>query len=212
MNNKTTICLEKSTLIKSLLGDIAKTENKSISGIIEQIILETLLPADKNMRWIAENYLYSPDWSISKTLTIIFENNSAGINFQAVHDNMIELVQFANKQEIFKTTMLTGKEAELHHMASQLQSILNYLSKSGGYDETVTWGNEILEELQTEPRITRLTNIYQLIINSWDVLKNRTETYRLLSDITSVSSYINNIDMRKELLHLMIKISNEWTI
>lgn len=212
MNNKTTICLEKSTLIKSLLGDIAKTENKSISGIIEQIILETLLPADKNMRWIAENYLYSPDWSISKTLTIIFENNSAGINFQAVHDNMIELVQFANKQEIFKTTMLTGKEAELHHMASQLQTIFNYLSKSDGYDETVTWGNEILEELQTEPRITRLTNIYQLIINSWDVLKNRTETYRLLSDITSVSNYINNIDMRKELLHLMIKISNEWTI
>lgn len=126
---KITLSFEKVNLVKKLVGDIAIKENRSLSAIIENIILTTLMPENSDTKWIIEKYLYSENGGIGKALTAEFENNSAGVNWNAVHDNLLPLVQFASTQEVFCKSVLNGNEAELPHTILQVQSVLDRLNK-----------------------------------------------------------------------------------
>ena len=86
-----------------------------------------MLPKNKEARDLVENCLYSYDGNISTTLATLFENNSAGINYEAVHDNLLPIVRFASTQQIYCYTVLNGNERELPHAYSQIEAIINKL-------------------------------------------------------------------------------------
>lgn len=218
---KMTVSFEKPELIKKLVGDIAIKENRSLSAIIEKIILKSLMPENSDAKWIAEQYLYSEDGGIGRALDATFANNSAGVNWGAVHDNLLPLVQFASTQEVFCNSVLTGKEEELHHTFSQVQSVidrLNRLSEEATdtekklyYKKEADWGAELLKELKEETQYSRLTNFYQLLLNSWEDFKDWTITYRLLSDLAKLEKgWRDDPEARMELLQILKTVSSEW--
>lgn len=217
---KVTVSFERPELIKKLVGDIAVKENKSLSAIIEKIILQSLMPENLDAKWIAEQYLYSKDGGIGKALGAIFANNAAGVNWGAKHDNLLPIVQFASTQEVFCNTILTGEEKELHHAWSQVDSIIHRLErlseeadgdKKFYYKQEADLGKELLKEFKEEIEYTRLFNFYQLLMNSWEDFKDWTITYRLLSDLAKLEkSWRNDPEARMELLQILKNVSSEW--
>lgn len=218
---KMTVSFERPELIKKLVGDIAIKENRSLSAIIEKIILTSLMPENSDAKWIAEQYLYSEDGGIGRALSAIFSNNSAGVNWEAVHDNMLPLVQFASTQEMFCDVPLTGKEKELHHAYTHIQSVIDRLvrlsdeaedaEKQLYYEKEAKWGAELLQELKEEPECSHLINFYQLVLNSWEDFKNWTITYRMLDDLTKLEKgWRDDPEARMEFLQILKKVSAEW--
>lgn len=218
---KMTVSFEKQELVKKLVGDIAIKENRSLSAIIERIILQTLLPKNSDAKWIVEQYLYAENGGIGKALSAIFANNSAGVNWGAVHDNMLPLVRFASTQEVFCGVPLTGEEEELHHAYSQIQSVIDRLNtradeatdpeKKLYYKKEADWGGELLKELKEEPQMSHLINFYQLLLNSWEDFKDWTITYRLLCDLADLEKgWRDDPEARMELLQILKNVSDEW--
>jgi len=221
---KTTISFERPELVKKLVGDIAFKENKSLSAVIEKMILNTLLPENKDARWIAENYLYAKDNGIGNALSVLFANNAAGINMGIVHDNFLPVVKFACNRQQFCKASLTGKEEELYHTRSQIQSVIGRLriraeqeaeagdkEKECYYKREADWGDMLLDELNTVPQRSRLVHFYQLLLNSWEDFKNWSITYRLLHDLVDLEKGWGDDPLdRMELLRILKEISKEW--
>lgn len=222
---KTTISFEKPELIKRLVGDIAIKENRSLSAIIEKIVLESLLPKNSDAKWIAEHYLYGENGGIGKALSATFEMNSAGINWGTKYGDLFPLVRFASTQEVFCGVPLTGEEVELHHTSLQIQSVIERLNiraseaeeagdaeKKQYYLKEADWGCELLRELEEEPQMSHLINFYKLLMNSWEDFKDWSITYRLLKDLVDLEKgWRNDPEANIELLFILKTISENWT-
>lgn len=216
---KKLISFVKSDLINRLVKDEAEKENRSESSIIEQTILDSFLPKNKNARCIIETYLYTDEGSIGNTLAALFSYNAAGTNWASVHDNFLPLVKFAKSQEVFCNTTLSGKEDELYHCYSQIESIIDKLERVAvddsehekDYLREADWARHLLHELKEEPQCSHLINFYVLILNNWEDLKGWSITYRLLMDLAILEKgWRNDYETRTELLELVKVISAEW--
>ena len=207
------------TLINNLVKDRATIENRSESAIIEQIILDSFLPDNKTARDIVSSYLYCDDNAIGNTLAAFFSANAAGINWKSVHDNLLPLVQFAREQLMYSSTPLNGDEEELYHCVAQIKAIiekLEYLAANNNefkerLNNEIEFTKVLLSDLQDRPEQVRLVNIYQVLLNNWEFLKDSTFTYRLLMDLALLEKgWRNYAETRVELLQIINEISKEW--
>lgn len=150
-----------------------------------------LLPTEKNARFWVESCLYSENGSIGITLHAIFSSNAAGLNWKSVHSNLLPIVQYAKTQQCLCNTLPTGKEQELYHFRSQVDSVclkLEELAKENTdtcyeYKNEAKWARQLLKEATEEPQYIRYINFYQLLLNSWEDFKDWSVTYRLLADM-----------------------------
>lgn len=213
--DKKLVSFVKGALVNKLVRDRAEIENRSESAIMEEVLLDGMLPENKEARFVVENYLYNEDGNIGEALTVLFGNNSAGIKWNAVHDNFFPLVKYAKNQETFCNTILSGEEKELCHTCSQIKSVIEKLEGLGKenvyYQREAEWGKTLLEELETKPESSRLINFYQLLLSSWEEFKNWSITYRLLADLAKLEkSWRDEAEARVELLNIIKIVSAEW--
>lgn len=206
-------------MVDKLVKDEAAVEKRSESAIIENRLLDSLLPREKNARYWVENCLYSQEGGIGKTLEAIFFSNAAGLNWEAVHDNLLPIVEFAKTQDNLCWTKPTGKENQLHHFCLQLDALCQKLDtlaeskvdKKLEFENEAKWARELYKEAVEEPQFMRYVNFYQIILNCWDELKNWSITYRLLADLASMQNgWKDTPEARQELLKLLHQVSNEW--
>lgn len=219
--DKKLISFSKLSLIDRFVKDEAEIENRSESAIIEAHLLESFLPKEKNARFWAENYLYSEDGGIGKTLETIFSTNAAGVDWGAKYDNLLPIVEFAKTQECFCDTIPSGEERELCHCCSQLDSVATKLehladeetdrTKRYTYQKEAKCARELWTELSEKPQYSRYVDIYQLLLNNWEDLKGWSITYRLLADLVVLEKgWRDTAETRSELLQLMKNVSAEW--
>ena len=208
-------------LIDRLVKDASEIKNCSESAIIEQHMLDSFLPQEKNARFWCESFLYAENGGIGRTLEAIFSFNAAGINWGSRYDNLLPIVEFAKTQACFSNAIPTGKERELHHCCSQMESIITRLehladnstspTEKYAFQQEANWANDLLNELRTEPQFSRYINFYQLLLNNWDHLKGWSITYRLLADLAVLEKgWQENAEARSELLQLIKEVSAEW--
>lgn len=218
--------IENPALFRSLVGDFAAYENRSLSSVSERTILNALLPSDNDMRYFAVNYLFSPDGNVGRTLEAIFDTNSAGLDWKAKHDNYLPFVRFARVQSTYcKGNRIESDEYARNlatsHMASQLRSTVDYLRelsqkeqdeiKAGYYASEADMGEFFYKELKSEPQFFKSINIYDLILHSWEDLKWWQITYRLLRDLVWLDlGWRADPEARLELLSLMKSVPAEW--
>lgn len=213
---KINLSFERPDLIKKLIGDIEIKENRSMSAIVEKILLESLLPKDREFKWIIENQLYSENGNIGNALADIFANNAAGTNEQAVHDNYHQLVKFAYTQDNLCNVALTGEEIDLPYVISQVNAIIRYLEfiqDNSTPEQKRDYKTEkaLLIELENEPQFSRLGNFYLLILDNWDLLKNCTYTYRLLAGLCRLQKgWRSDCDARIELVEILKETAQSW--
>lgn len=213
---KKLVSFVRANLVNKLIKDRAIVENRSESAIIEKILLEGLLPKEKDTKFIVENYLYGESGDIGKTLEMLFASNavSVGEEWAAKHDNFENVLKFVSKESsLYNQTILTGKEPILPHMKSQFRLIVDVLKN----ESERKWGEALLDELEKEPQMARCTNIYQLLLNNWNeqvgvnvTIKKWSITYRLLADLAILEEWRNIPEVRTELLEVIKELSVEW--
>lgn len=96
-SEKMTLTVENASLFRSVVGDFAAHENRSLSAIVERTTLNALLPTDKYMRAVAQYQLFGEGGNVGFALATLFENNSASIDSNAQHTNFQPLVLFARE-------------------------------------------------------------------------------------------------------------------
>lgn len=218
--------IENPALFRSLVGDFAAYENRSLSSVSERTILNALLPSDKDMRYFAVNYLFSPDGNVGRTLEAIFDSNAAGLDWKAKHDNYLPFVRFARVQSTYcnENRIKSDEYARnlaTSHMASQLRSTIDYLRelsqkeqdemKAGYYASEADMGEFFYKELISEPQFFKTINIYDLLVHSWKDLCCWQITYRLLRDLVWLDlGWRSDPEARLELLALMKSVPAEW--
>ena len=195
--------------INRLVKDESEVNGQTESAVIEKHLLGSCLPEDADARYVVLNYLYSDGGSVRKTLNVLFDNNSAGTDWSAVHANMIDLVRYAQRQEKESETKLTGEERIIYHCCSQLDSVKGILDKNLAND--IAWADRLKEELASNPSKDTIVDIYKLIVDNWNYLGERSVTYRLLADLVALgNNWTETAEDRFELLNIIKKTSAEW--
>ena len=218
--SKMTISFEKSDLIKALVGDIAVLENRSLSAVIERIVLNALLPKNDEAKYVIENSLYSENGSIDETLIGLFSNNAAGINGFSKRDNYLPLVEFAYKYYAGNHISISDTESEYKHTCFQFNSVVNIIRKESDLNpenfqltQNLAYAESIYNDFISTPDMVQLINIFMIILSNWDLLKGLDRTYRLLMDLVILCSRFNvseTLEKRLELLDIINSISKEW--
>lgn len=222
--DKKLISFVNSHLINRLVKDEADIQNRSESAIIENRLLDSFLPDESNARFIAATSLYGDGGGVGNALEAIFSNNAAGLNHASKYDNLLPIVEFAHVLSCSSRAIPTGKERERVHFCSQLDSVATMLEELAAdaaaagdvvtrvsYQNEAKWARALLEEFETEPQYTRYSNIFQLVLNNWDVLKGWSITYRLLTDLAAMEKdWTDNANTRTELLRLLKEVASEW--
>ncbi len=195
--------------INRLVKDESEVNGQTESAVIEKHLLGSCLPEDADARYVVLNYLYSDGGSVRKTLNVLFDNNSAGTDWNVVHANMIDLVRYAQRQEKESETKLTGEERIIYHCCSQLDSVKGILDKNSAND--IAWADRLKEELASNPSKDTIVDIYKLIVDNWNYLGERSVTYRLLADLVALgNNWTETAEDRFELLNIIKKTSAEW--
>ena len=167
------------------------------------------------------NELVTKKSLLASELSAVFENNAAGENWTAVHDNMLPLVQFAYLQELYYPSVITGEEKELLDTFSQIQAVIRRLNRrsekaideneKSSYKHQADNAAGLLQELKSNPENSSLIDFYQLFIDSWEDYKNWMFTYRLLSNLVKLGKgWENNPEARMEFLQIKEKVLAEW--
>lgn len=205
-------------VIEGMISDEAIVEKRSASALIEKHLMNDLLPKEASASmWI--QFMYEGIWGIGEVLDACFGYLAAGNNWEAKHDNALELVKFAYHWDTMSNTLPDVKALEMHHFLSQLDSVVAKLedvaekASSGRYEsqKEAEWAKELYRIAVEEPVYMRFANIYQLILNNWGIFKNWSITYRLLSDMAAMQkNWRNTEETRYELTNILKNITNEW--
>lgn len=205
-------------IVERMVSDEATVEKRSASALIEKHILNDLLPENPNAAmWL--QLLYDGSWGIGEVLEACFADLSAGVYWQAKHDNALDIVKFAQHWECMANNMPDPEAHEMHHFLSQLDSVVTKLetiaeeATSGQYEaqKEAEWAKDLYNIAKDEPEYMRFSNIYQLLLNNWEHLKNWSITYRLLADMVAMQkNWRNTEETRYKLTQLLTTVSAEW--
>lgn len=221
VTTKKTISFENASIIESIVKDIAIDKNRSSSAIIENILLDALLPPNDKAKWICEHCLYGDDGGTGRATTTVFENNSHGINGLAVHYNLAPLVHFAYNQESASCgRVLTGNEENLPRVCTLFVFLFEILEQRlEDMDETrekffierkIALGRDHFNELEHNPSDIRLINFYQFFSDCWEFVKDLSVTYRILADLVKLGNWQDTHKTRLEFLKILRDVSAEW--
>ena len=207
-------------IIEDMILDESKIENRTASSLIENYLMDSLLPKNEDARfWICE--LYKESYTIGNVFQACFDYLSGGINWEARHTNALPLVKYAFQINISRYNIKLS-ENERNYFLSLFDSVLNQLrhcaeKESGFFKEEIlkaeNYGRELFDLIVRCPEVMNYSNIYAFVIENWNLLNNYTKTYRLLSVLAQVDQYwVDNFNTRYHLVKILKSISDEWDV
>jgi hypothetical protein len=208
-------------LIESRIEDISVKTQRSSSFIIENLLLDGLLPKNEEAKSIIRCNLYPDDeqGGVKKTLDAIFSANAEGINWQAKHDNFKPLVEFCTYY-CNADPICNGNEGHLHYLLSQLQDIVDSIENCRDaciepldrkmYSSQCRMAKSLYNIAENNPKEIVFKNHFQLVYDCWEMLDNWSITYRYLSCLTVMCDFQENANARNRLYDIISEISEEW--
>lgn len=213
--------VENKIIVEKIVADVVYGTQRSGSSVYEESVLLRYLPKNKDFRAIATNTLYNDKYGVKAALGVLVRANTAGINYQALHDNYLPFVMFAYKNEIKVNRAFSGQDAQLGCVLQDMDSVSKFLQhqlKNEANPDTKSelqkgadWCAELIDLGKREPELLRLINVYRIIIDYWDALKGWTTTYYLLDELIEYEKkWPETPSARLELLSLMKKVEEGW--
>lgn len=202
----------ESDLIDKLLRCQAEAERKNKSSVAEKIILDSFLPKNKSMRDIIK-HCFIHDEPLEHILVAVFNHSNC---HSPINHDLIPLIQFA-----IKCLLLDGDRIDIAENISKCISQYELLLESieTNYKErNEKWlliqldlDKHLLSDLKEDPSKVRLSELYQLILDNWQLLKGIPTTYEYLSTIVTLHDWsnCNTCDNYIELLKIIRNISVE---
>lgn len=207
--------------IETRIDDIAAKEGRSSSYIIENILLDGLLPANKDAKFIIRTHLYPDDdnGGVKKTLEALFAYNAAGIDWHPKHNNFLPFIEYCLSYGD-SSAGCTGKEHQLHHFLSQMASIVAKIESCADsciepedrhrYKLIADEARNAYENAKKDPSSILFREHYELVSDCWDMIGDFDITYRYLSDLASMGKFQENIVARNTLFDIINDISKAW--
>ena len=199
--------LEKRRVIEKAVKVRASLTGQTESAIIENALYSTFLPKNYEAAGIAE-ILYGND-SLASAYDVLFQDLSAGVNWNAKYPNGEALVVEFNRVLWLNSYRFNGTEEELPHLRSQFDSIVNIIKHEKGECQTA---EKILSQLVNTPQALELIDLMEIILTNWDVLKNCSRTYRALSDMSCIAKNTlkDTPENRARFVEILSRTSESW--
>lgn len=200
---------------KEILGAALKCRasgwKKTESALIEDALASLLLPQNKSARQVAIS-LFSQN-SLASAFEAVFHLMEAGIHgFDAAAPNGRPLVEtfrdmvFVNMSR-FHPDKTNG---EIQYIARKFRSIADFVKESdlltGQYME------ELIDDMGQNPEFFSYLNIVSAILQSWDLIGNKSLTYRVLAALTRLCpAWVDDNDInRNTFLDILDEVSQGW--
>lgn len=203
------------------IEDLAKITGSSTSFVIEQSLLDGLLPDNTDARSFVFNYLYNKDdkFSVRSTLDKIFAWNNAGIDWNSKHDNFRQLVEFC-LFNLNGDTLLPKANGTMHSFLYSFNSVIkraekeldlveNIIDKSQ-YFSSLDYAKTLYEQAKDNTIQIGIKFFYEVLLDMWNIIKGWSMTYRALSALASMSNFCENEQTRIALADLVEQVSGEW--
>lgn len=207
--------------IESRIEDVAIKTQRSSSFIIENLLLDGLLPKNEEAKSIIRNNLYPDDeqGGVKRTLDAVISNNSAGINWKSKHSNFKPLVEYCINYAL-STSRYNGDEGHLQYLLSQLRDVVDRIDNSANaciesYDRKMylsqaEMAKNLLKTAEENPTEIVFRNHFQLVYDCWDMLDDWSITYRYLYSLIVFCDFQENSQARNQLYDIISTISAEW--
>ena len=206
--------MENRKFIENYIADEAAMERKSQSALIEDHILNEILPKHRSVEyWVRDLYLgYS---TLLETLSSSFSYLSAGTNWRPLHvtDKNLDLIRYAMKLCIESGPLVNKKKSEYFHFMSSLDSFIKRLEWAYEKEEygiskrDLEFAKEVSKIADTTP----LYNLYNLVLSFWDCLKDWSGTFVYLSDLAILHDRVrDNPQNRLKLVKILNDVSQDW--
>lgn len=210
----------RKNFIEEVLQRKAEQENCSISALIESAILDSVLPENKQARYILE-YRLVGEHAVRDALEALFSWNSGGLNWRSVYINFKPFVEFAI-ENCKNTGPLLKKDGHMTHFFSQFESIVHRIEALSTYciepNEKIHYVSQaklartMYEQGLENARNINYKDLLVLVNDCWDMLYDWTFTYRFLADISelNVNGWNESSSAKNELYHLIVEQSKDW--
>lgn len=207
--------------IETRIDDLADKTQRSSSYIIENILMDGLLPKNEEAKVIIRCNLY-PDneqGGVQKTLDAVFSENSAGTNWGSRHNNFKPLVEYCIYYGS-STATIKGNENLVPYLLSQLKSIVDRIENCRDacietydremYSNLLELAKLMLKDAEEKQKEIVFRNHFQLVYDCWDMLNDWSITYRYLACLSRMCDFQENTIARNKLYDIISEISEEW--
>lgn len=228
-----------SMVLEQALSDTAAVRECTVSDVIEDILIDNLIPADPHAAHYVTKVLFgkrfdfagnTKKYGIREALDEIFAAEAAGVLGQARHANNQPLVQYAKsilaenravvKRSFFDNTCKGDNPS--YHMLDSWDSVCNKLEaeverrKSEGlgvfdYQQAADYARAIEQSLRNDPSFS-LATAFDCVLENWEIVGNYTYTFRFLSSaIASSVDWTDSPEERFEFAAVCQKVMSGWT-
>lgn len=206
--------------VETRIDDIAIETQRSSSYIIENLLLDGMLPENEEAKYIIRQNLY-PDnekGGIKKTLDALFSSNASGINWKSKYNNFKPVVEYCLLYCDAKSHY--EDNSSLDYFISQLKAIVSRIENcvyaciesydKNMYSSYLEFAELILKKAKESPQEIMYRECFDLINVCWDMLYDWSITFRFLACVTSMCEFEENSCARNKLYSIISDISKKW--
>lgn len=205
--------------IDSRLEDITLNSSASSSYIIENFLLDGMLPKNAEARSMIFNNLYPDNSSgVKETLVSLFASNEDP-NWKAKHANLFPIIEFCIKYGS-DSAACRGDEHPIYHFLSQFESVVNRIDSCTSfciesydrymYKDLLNRAQSLLARANEDPKTIIYKEHFDLVRDCWKMLDDWAITYRYLKDLTEMDTFLESASSRNELCSVINDISKTW--
>lgn len=217
-------------IIERRAADVAELTDQSVSIVIEDALIERLLPHDEHARHFVNGVLFGKkclissneweDYRIRDALSDIFADVSAGVDWKPRYDNTKPFVDFA--YSLLKThrprfTKRNEYPSELDDVAYDFDSLCSVLENQAkktdtpGLSADARRARDLIYPNIENGSIAPI-KIIETIVFNWDAVANSTHTFRVLHHLLAACSpWEDTAEERAHFQSLCESIMSEWT-
>lgn len=199
-NSKKLVSFVKFDLVNALIKDRALNMGLTESAVVENAILDGMLPSNEDARQIVIEHLYSEDGSVEETLIHIFENSSQKKSEYSEYRGLIPIILYGRMQQERLRAVPSFAEFSNESQTRCILLIESMVRTADSECETVVQGMKLLNSFSSNPRSFGARDIFDFILCGWYDLKELDSTYELLIELVRCCEWINNSVTRTELL------------
>ena len=229
-NEKKLFSFASFRFIDQILKDMSVMDGVAESLIAEEILLGSrppLLPKNKKASAIIQS-LYNSDDAVTAMYQTVFGQISANQSGDYCPEKERILIESLHSALCHSQAAYQGQDkpkldwyikqfsaflGELEQIYEQMpEQDLNIYGEKCKLQSEIRFGSDLVDELRTEPEYTMYHNIINIILHTWDYIRDNAATYRLLVAQMRLVTLPNTPENRLYAVRYITEASVDWPL
>lgn len=152
--------------------------------------------------WLRQ--MHNGAWDIGDVVHAICDYLAAGVCWRSKYDNAAPLVDYARRWGV--DDVMDPDARLLPHIVRQMDNICDLMADT----KYAAHVQHVCALVHTDPRSVRYADIYHLLSDHWDNLRQWSVTYRLMADMAIMHRWQDNDNARADACHIITDMSEAW--